>query len=474
VVTAFLALVVLVVAVVWLFNRRAEAALRSRVDAIRARGEPVTINDLLARQPKIPNEENMAITLAAAGRKAAAVKMTNDESKLIPYQGNAFLPQTGERWSDAMLKTSESHLSRTDDALRDLHKALKLERSYFIVHWSTQAFDVLIAELSDMRQATKVLVLEVQTAAQQGDREKAERCLREMTPMTHAVEGDTAIIGTLVQIAITALMQDSIERCINTCGLSEPTLREVQISLERDDAIPSMKKAFTVERVYLLDTLQWLRVKGISSIPSRLGGPNSAGQALGFLRAITAMDTVQGLDQYKLLIEAVDQPDINSIRRAMALDDAARQLPWYCVVSRILVPSLSRSVVLWVRTVGSNRALRAAIAAERFRLANQHWPNKLEELVPTYLDAVPLDPIDGRPIRYAIIPEGIKTWTIYDDDKNEDNGGDVKRLERRNLNNSKDRPKDWGWVILNPSLRGRPAPTTSASSTTAPASKPSK
>jgi hypothetical protein len=38
----------------------------------------------------------------------------------------------------------------------------------------------------------------------------------------------------------------------------------------------------------------------------------------------------------------------------------------------------------------------------RFRLDHGTLPSHLDELVPAYLDAVPLDPFDGHPLRLAV------------------------------------------------------------------------
>src|SRR5262245_19161804 len=89
VVSAFLLLVVLLVAAVWIAHNQAERALARRIAAIRARGEPVTIQDMITRREKIPDEENMLAALLTTGKSLAAIKLTVEEKELLPYLGNA-------------------------------------------------------------------------------------------------------------------------------------------------------------------------------------------------------------------------------------------------------------------------------------------------------------------------------------------------------------------------------------------------
>jgi len=44
---------------------------------------------------------------------------------------------------------------------------------------------------------------------------------------------------------------------------------------------------------------------------------------------------------------------------------------------------------------------RLVVACNRFEREEGRWPESLQELVPEYLDAVPLDPFDGEPFRYS-------------------------------------------------------------------------
>jgi hypothetical protein len=91
----------------------------------------------------------------------------------------------------------------------------------------------------------------------------------------------------------------------------------------------------------------------------------------------------------------------------------------------------------------------AALAAERFRLANKRWPKDLQELCPTYLEEVPVDPFDGMPLKLAQRDDGI---VIYSVDKDAiDDGGDIHKQSFDD-----DNPKDLGIRLWNPDHRYLP------------------
>ncbi len=62
-----------------------------------------------------------------------------------------------------------------------------------------------------------------------------------------------------------------------------------------------------------------------------------------------------------------------------------------------------------------------ALAIERFRLRESTLPSTLDELVPDFLETPPLDPFDGRLLRYQ---PSAQAYTLYSIGQNEkDDGG---------------------------------------------------
>jgi hypothetical protein len=84
----------------------------------------------------------------------------------------------------------------------------------------------------------------------------------------------------------------------------------------------------------------------------------------------------------------------------------------------------------------------AAIALERYRLAQHAYPKGLRDLVPEFLRDVPVDYMDGHDIRYRLNANG--SFLLYSvGEDGVDNGGDATPVEGKNVGFLNGR--DWVW-----------------------------
>ena len=89
----------------------------------------------------------------------------------------------------------------------------------------------------------------------------------------------------------------------------------------------------------------------------------------------------------------------------------------------------------------------AALAAERYRLANGRWPENLDELKEKYLNAVPVDPFSAQPLKVARKATALVIYSFGPDRK--DNGGTLARsIEATG--------PDEGVILHDPAQRRRP------------------
>ena len=87
-----------------------------------------------------------------------------------------------------------------------------------------------------------------------------------------------------------------------------------------------------------------------------------------------------------------------------------------------------------LRQVALRKHVRIGLALAAFGRYKDAAPTLLTALVPDYLERIPVDPIDGKPMRYLRLPDGYQLWSIGMDGK--DDGGDED--------------KDWLWQVQKP------------------------
>ncbi len=100
--------------------------------------------------------------------------------------------------------------------------------------------------------------------------------------------------------------------------------------------------------------------------------------------------------------------------------------------------------------------LRVRIAMERYRLDHGAWPETLDALIPSYLDSIPLDPMDGKSLRYNAtkrILYSIGTDFVDDGGVAPDKSGSLESRLEIVIELEPSQPSPW------PSLLGEPGNT---------------
>jgi hypothetical protein len=106
--------------------------------------------------------------------------------------------------------------------------------------------------------------------------------------------------------------------------------------------------------------------------------------------------------------------------------------------------TITKTVEKAMRAETQRSIALCAIALKRHQLRFEKPPPSLDSLVPTFLASVPVDYMDGKPIRYR--PNDAGKFTLYSIGENgQDDGGDATLLpDRTNTQNLWDR-RDFVW-----------------------------
>ena len=134
------------------------------------------------------------------------------------------------------------------------------------------------------------------------------------------------------------------------------------------------------------------------------------------------------------LTDAVNEKNMTlNLNIITAIDDEYdRQInsPLNIINKLITLPVATSSLkAARAQTVSDRAAIACAI--ERYRLATGSLPKTLDQLVPSYMETLPHDVINGEPLIYR--PEGNRRYLLYSVGSDQsDDGGDFE--------------KDWVWL----------------------------
>jgi hypothetical protein len=81
-------------------------------------------------------------------------------------------------------------------------------------------------------------------------------------------------------------------------------------------------------------------------------------------------------------------------------------------LTEMYLPSLSSVIRREASTRASIELAQLAAAAAQYHNVHGTWPDDLKQLIPQFLHAVPIDPIDGQPLRYRLTTNGYVVYSV--------------------------------------------------------------
>jgi hypothetical protein len=315
-----------------------------------------------------------------------------------------------------------------------------------------------------MLDAGKMLLPDARVRIFDGDIAGALQDVIAVLHMSRTLEDRPTLMAQLVLRALQDVALDILELTLAGGSASEEELAVTQRELERAASTPGIVVGLRGERASINHFLEAAQTGEISKedLRSRISTVSTAGPGKGPDRLVESIrfalfygnlpsERARALRGLNELIKIGQLPPRE---RLLALIDHKEQ-----------APKRSKSYSAWTNTylgiqffnayledeLSMEVALSctiAAVAAERFRLANQRWPQSADELTPRYLKSAPIDLYSGQPLQFVRKGSELIIYSIGADQK--DDGGTVSRT---GINA---RGKDIGFVLQEPAQRRRP------------------
>ncbi len=268
-----------------------------------------------------------------------------------------------------------------------------------------------------------------------------ESCLT-ILKLSRRIGDEAFLIRFLVQRAIFAIgMRALWDEVLSDADASAMAYRTVLAELRAWDIDRDFVRALKGQRVLENEMFEWLR-----SETQKLRNPLNVWQTLVSEDSIDltlllspqnwlAENQLLMLEFYRQLIPIAqkgvpyDRQQVSQLiaefkrkcRKGWIVTLGKRKIAWcYCLYAEILIPI--HDVVVFDRVADTHalqRVTMVALALRLYRKENGRYPENLQQLVPKYLPFVPVDPYDGKPIRYRKLEKGFKVWSVGGNRKDE-------------------------------------------------------
>lgn len=386
------------------------AKINNRLDAIRAAGYPATTEELDAWYTIPPFADNAAEYIAVAVSRVTIP--TGDDANGIPLFSSKPLPSRHERLDDRTRSATAAILAENAEAIKLLDEGLSIPDCHYPVNLA-QDNAMQDVDLQRQRRTTHLLILAAIARADQGDPNAAVEMLLTSYKLANTVGEIPMIIAELVAQADRALTTQGLEQVINRTPLTGDQLAQIDAVLLEGHDPNSFVRALAGERCFGLS---------MARNPAAYGRDNVSINVAEILKGLGVIDLslVRYLDRMAEAIEIAKRQPWER-QKAIKAADARYESSGLAPALNWLSTSHARLVTLSLRGTANALVARAAVALERYRLATGRLPQDLEDLVPTYLETVPIDPFDGRPLRYERHDPGYVVYSVGPDET-DDNG----------------------------------------------------
>jgi len=396
------------------------AILRARVNrelaAIRAMGYPATPEELIAAYNSPLPGENAAPVYLQAFQCVVA-----DPTNKLPIVNGSF-PPPGEPLPEDTRTAITKHLAANKQALQLLHDAAAIEQCRHAIGFTKPLVNTLLPHLADTRAAARLLALEAIAAADAKDSVTAVQSMKACLAAGRLVEQEPFLISHLVRIACDVVCARAMQNALSSCQLTDEQCRTLSQGLARHEDSSRLAAAMAGEACAGSEVFD-MPAAALGGLWLPFGSMWLQKPTWTWYKLVGLSDADERayLKQARRGIEICQMPEDRRRAAAAELDADLEKLPRAYVVSRLVCCAAEGVVKEDLRGKAHLRAARAALAVERYRLAHDRLPGTLDELVPQFLDAVPKDPFDGKPLRYKTLEKGYVIYSIGPDGK--DDGG---------------------------------------------------
>jgi hypothetical protein len=381
------------------------------------------LEEIEAARATIPDDRNSARTVMTA--HSLMPRRAFDDTFLHPFN-DLSVAKLLEAERMGLLETK---LGSLQSAILEARKLADMPEGRHNLVWSANPIMTVLDGQQFTHDVVTLLEYDALHLAQTGKGREALRSCRAALNAGRSIDDEPIIISQLMRIACVHVAAFSAQRVL---ALTEPPVDEM-IALQKlvadEENHPSMAVGFRGERAILHIIFNGVANSSISlrEMPME-EGPELAFRERWARWTLRSKARAEHPEMLKMLSEVIDVARLPMHEQAAAekaIKDDLTKFPSGSL-TRAFLPGLTSLGNSSRRKAASMRCLQVLLALEHYRRDRGGCPEKLAELTPGLMKVVPLDPFDGKPLRYKKVADGVIVYSVGQDGI--DNGGNIERV----------------------------------------------
>lgn len=392
-----------------------QAQVDNKIQELAQKGIPITSGDMHDYYYAKPLKQNAADLFVKAFD--IIQEPSEDIKDVLPLEGVGELPLANAKLSPEQTKAIATYLETNQKTMSLLRQAALIPDFCYPVD-PTLGFETLLPYLSQVRTANHLFCLEALLAIENNNPDAAVESLITAAQISKFCNNDIFLIGQLVTFANYNKLALILQRLFYHCQLSDYQLQQLRQIL----ILPRDQKQFA--RCFYGEIYSFWQAIHNPDISSAGFNVDKLAYYLYQCSGVWHDDVLFYLNHMQARIAFFERPQKEWLAKIKA-GTLKTNISKYYLLSNSMIPTLDTVGIKELECLSRASNYQAAIAIERFRLKYSKLPAQLSQLVPEFLDKVPIDLFSNQPIHYLLTEKGYKVYSVGYNEQN-DQGSDER------------------------------------------------
>ncbi|MBI5091089.1 MAG: hypothetical protein HZB26_01435 [Candidatus Hydrogenedentes bacterium] len=366
-------------------------------------------------------------SVAAFAALFPKVRALEDDKRWETFYEEVLLKKDARDWTIDEQAAAKNFTDEARPLIQEIRRLANLGGPAIELDYS-KGGAIELPHLAPLRTCARLLGIDADVQAQQGNYEEAAEDILASFKLGNAIKDEPILISQLFRCAMDGITYAGVQEALPQDGLDPELARRVIETAGRAEAHQNFAESFTLEAMIGLEHFERFRDGNTESLlyhdrtQSMLDiwgvlPENRAGQRI-FVTAYSSvivrpwlnMDETTYSETIPRIQEAAQLPYDQALPVMQQIEQDIADLPHTRVLTRTLLPDLTRRIAAQARDEAFLALTRVGLALELYHAQNGAYPTSLDAIAPILGGHVPVDPFTGQPLGYK--PSG-QSFVLY-------------------------------------------------------------